>query len=444
MKQEENELLTRVGAGTPMGELFRQYWLPALTREDLPDAGGDPMRIRLLGENLIAFRDSQGKVGLVSEFCPHRTASLFFARNEQEPGLRCVYHGWKFDRHGNCLETPNERPESTLKSRIRIAAYPCAERNNIIWTYMGPLASPPPLPDIEWSLVPPEQAHITKRIQECNWAQALEGALDSSHGSFLHALNDGDVYSGSMHARGYNYLLKDRHPWFEVEDTDCGVMMAARRDAEEDSYYWRITQFLMPCHAVIPPYGPNPVFNAQTLVPMDDENSICWAITYHPQRALTEKDRWSPSRAYEMLGGGLHVRPERMLPKSPEAGGAWRVAANKTNNYLFDAKAQRTTRFSGLPGVAMQDAAIQESMGGIANRSLEHLGLADAGIVRFRRRCTQAALGLSERGTVPPEALKSASYRVRSASVVLNRGVNWIDGARDWLVIQPGRLLDAA
>lgn len=444
MRREDNELLTRVGPGTPMGDLFRRYWLPALTADDLPDAGGDPMRLRLLGEDLIAFRDSDGKVGIVSEWCPHRTASLFYARNEEEPGLRCVYHGWKFDRTGKCLETPNEPPESNLRSRIAITAYPCEERNNIVWVYMGPEAAPPPLPEIEWSTVPPEQAHITKRVQECNWAQALEGVLDSSHGSFLHAVFDTSVYLNSMHARGWTYLLGDRHPRFEVEDTDCGVLMAARRDAEADTYYWRITQFMMPAHAVIPPYGPNPVFNVQTMVPMDDENSVCWAITYHPHRALTEKDRWAPSKAYELLGGGLHVRPEHMAPRTPEAGGAWRVAANKHNNYRFDSHAQRTQRFSGLPGVALQDAAIQESMRPIADRTLEHLGMADAGIVRFRRRCLQAALALREAGTPPPGVQDPGSYRKRSASVVLKRDVPWVEGAHDWLVIEPGKLLDAA
>src|ERR671929_426924 len=180
LSQQDNELVCRVGPGTPMGELMRQYWVPAMLSSELPSPDASPVRVLLLGEKLIAFRDSNGQVGLLDNNCPHRGASLFFGRNEQ-CGLRCVYHGWKFDVAGHCVDMPNEPPESNFKDKVRAIAYRCVERNGVIWTYLGPLETPPPLPDLEWNLVPENQRYISKRYQECNWAQALEGGIDSSH-----------------------------------------------------------------------------------------------------------------------------------------------------------------------------------------------------------------------------------------------------------------------
>src|SRR5436305_6303986 len=180
LTKTDNELLTRVGPGTPMGDTLRQYWLPLLLTEELADNEGNPQRVRVLGENLIAFRDTEGAIGLLAENCPHRGASLFFARNEQ-CGLRCVYHGWKFDTAGHCVDMPNEPPESNFKDKVQAISYPCVERNGVIWTYMGPLKTPPPLPDLEWNLIPEDRRYISKRYEECNWAQALEGGIDSSH-----------------------------------------------------------------------------------------------------------------------------------------------------------------------------------------------------------------------------------------------------------------------
>ncbi|HEY1298785.1 MAG TPA: Rieske 2Fe-2S domain-containing protein, partial [Chloroflexota bacterium] len=174
LSTEENELLCRVGPGTPMGTLMRQYWLPGLLSREVPAPDSDPRRIMLLGEKLIAFRDSNGKVGLIQNHCPHRGASLFFGRNE-ESGLRCVYHGWKFDTSGNCIDMPNEPAESDFRTKVKATAYPCRERGGIVWVYMGPRAEAdlPPLPDLEGNMLDAEQTGIGIFQRECNWMQAL-------------------------------------------------------------------------------------------------------------------------------------------------------------------------------------------------------------------------------------------------------------------------------
>src|SRR5665213_1585771 len=184
LSREENELLTQTGPGTPMGRLIRRYWLPALFSHQLPAPDGDPVRVRLLGERLVAFRATDGRIGLIAEQCPHRTASLFFARNE-ECGLRCVYHGWKFDLDGNCVDMPSEPPESNFKHKVRIAAYPCRERGGVVWTYMGPPELMPDFPWLEWAEVPETHRFVTRHLQECNWLQAFEGGFDTSHLTFL-------------------------------------------------------------------------------------------------------------------------------------------------------------------------------------------------------------------------------------------------------------------
>src|SRR5215472_6690368 len=185
LSREDNELVCRVGPGTPMGQFMREYWLPAFVPSELPEPDSAPMRMRLLGENLIAFKTTSGKYGLMAHNCPHRGASLFFGRNEQE-GLRCVYHGWKFDCDGVCVDMPNEPSENSFKSKIRATTYPCAERNGIVWTYLGPRPVPPPLPDIEPNMLPDGQCAVMKVLRECNWFQALEGDIDTSHLGFLH------------------------------------------------------------------------------------------------------------------------------------------------------------------------------------------------------------------------------------------------------------------
>ena len=253
LSKEDNELLTQVGPGTPMGDLVRQYWIPMMAAKELPERDGPPLRMRLLGEDLIAFRDSTGKIGLLGDHCPHRGASLFFGRNE-ESGLRCVYHGWKFDTAGNCVDMPNEPAESTFKDKIHHRAYPCTEHGGLIWTYMGPREVPPGLPELEWTGVPEDQRVLTPFLRECNWVQALEGDIDTAHLYFLHArLNAADDDGAKSGTTGVFH--QDTHPLLELVETEYGMMYGARREEDADNFYWRITQWMFPFHSFFPPGG---------------------------------------------------------------------------------------------------------------------------------------------------------------------------------------------
>src|SRR6516162_7126885 len=258
LSREENELLTRTGPGTAGGEYFRRFWLPALLASEVPSADCPPVRLRILGEDLVAFRDTEGRVGLVDEFCPHRRASLFWGRNE-ECGLRCVYHGWKFDVSGGCVDMPNEPPEYGLDNKVAIPAYPTREYGGIVWTYLGPPGQVPELPKLEWARVPETHRYISKRFQETNYLQAVEGGIDSSHSNFLHATVDAFRLTpeywesiktwDSLRAK---YHPRDKSPVFTTKRTDYGVLIGARRNGEEDTYYWRITQYLLPSYTMIP------------------------------------------------------------------------------------------------------------------------------------------------------------------------------------------------
>jgi phthalate 4,5-dioxygenase oxygenase subunit len=431
LSKEDNELLCRVGPGTPMGDLMRQYWIPALTSFELPAADGPPMRVRLLGEDLVAFRDSTGSVGLLGANCAHRGASLFFGRNE-ECGLRCVYHGWKYDIAGHCIDMPNEPPESNFREKVRQKAYPCRERAGIIWTYMGPLAAPPDLPELEFTLVPDEQRYLSKRLQPTNFAQALEGEIDQSHVSFLHSsLKVED--DGTPQARVAGIRSKDRHPHFEAVDSDIGVQIGARRAADDGMYYWRITQFLMPFFTLTGPYGENPTRSTRAWIPIDDENTMVYVVTYHPLRPITEQEIERMRK-----GTGLHVGVDRFELRTTDPLGAWRTKANASNDYCIDYELQRTTKFSGIPEFWAQDAACQESMGTIYDRTQEHLGTSDLGVIRVRQRWIDSAKALRDRGEASPGASDPRMYRVRAAALLLPEGASWVNDTREHTVVIPG------
>src|SRR3954468_18573891 len=288
MKAEQNELLTRTGPGSPMGELFRRYWMPILHSWELPANDCPPVRVKCLGERMVAFRDTQGKLGLVDEFCAHRGVSLYFGRNE-DSGIRCPYHGWKYDVNGQCVEVPSEPAESGFCKKIKLKAYPLCERGSVIWVYMGPADQQPPLPEWEFATVKAEQCYMSKRMQESNWLQAMEGGIDSSHVSFLHSgqLEHDPLFKG---AKGNQYNLGDKKPVFEVVESEGGLYIGARRNAEDGHYYWRITPWVMPCFTMVPPRGDHPV-HGHFWIPIDDENCWAWSFDYHPVRALTQTER---------------------------------------------------------------------------------------------------------------------------------------------------------
>jgi phenylpropionate dioxygenase-like ring-hydroxylating dioxygenase large terminal subunit len=426
LTRQENELLTRVGPGTVMGHLMRQYWLPALLASEL-GPGDRVKRVKLLGEDLVAFRGPDGSVGLVGESCSHRRASLYFARNE-EGGLRCVYHGWKYGCDGQCLDMPNEPPESSFREKVRHPAYPCAERGGVIWTYMGTASPPPAPPDLEWTLLPDDQRFVSKFYQDCNYLQGLEGGIDPAHISFLHGVvDDGDdAIRRELDQASAGFFLAsqlERAPHLELADTAYGVLIGARRDAGKGMYYWRITQFHMPFHTM-PPTDPkpDPLVHSHIWVPVDDENLVNWCISWHPARALTAEER-------SAMHAGLSIHVMNYAPATSEAYGDIRPAAHRGNDYLCDWEAHQTRKFFGVPGVGTQDKAITESQQRVFDRTRERLGTSDSGIIRIRKVLMDAAVALRDRGT-PPPGTAGASFLIRGVSVLLPKDVSWTEGAR--------------
>ena len=336
LRAEQNELITHTGPGTPMGELFRRYWTPALLTEQLPKNDCPPVRVKLFSERLVAFRDSQGRYGLIDEFCPHRGVSLWFGRNEQ-CGLRCPYHGWKFDVTGQCIEVPSEPEESGFAKKIKVRSYPLIERGGILWTYMGPPTDTPPLPEWEFATVPAEQRFVSKRLQESNWLQAMEGGIDSSHVSWLHRdnLNSDPLFKG---AAGNKYNLSDAKPVFEVVESPGGLYIGARRNAENGNYYWRITQWVMPSFTMIPPRGGHSV-HGHFWIPIDDGNCWAWSYDYHPTRALTdaERDRDAAGQGHPVppsspaLIGRSPTRTTTTRSTATPSSGAKPIAASKAS-----------------------------------------------------------------------------------------------------------------
>jgi phthalate 4,5-dioxygenase oxygenase subunit len=430
--KDDNEPLTRVGRGTPLGNFLRQYWHPVLLVSELPHPDCDQLRVRVLGEDLIAFRDTAGRVGFLGERCPHRRASFFFGRNE-EGGIRCAYHGWKFDVDGRCLDMPNELPERKAKDRLRHTAYQACERGGAIWIYMGDERPAPPLPGLEWIDVPAEQRYQSKRVQRNNWLQALEGDIDQSHVGFAHRrLDRGGTVSGRPAVD--KIRASDTHPTMTAEDMPYGVLIGAGRVAAEDQRYWRLTQYLFPHWVMTGPYGENPTRHARAWVPIDDHSTLLFTVTFHPLQPLSAE-----AIAVMRKGSGAgYVGEENFLPPTSEAFGAWIPKASMQNDFFLDRAVQKTTHYSGIGEFWAQDAALQESMGSITDRSEEHLVTGDIGIVRVRRRLLNVVLAMQEEQTPAPAVHEPAAYQVRGAAVLLPAEASWIDATAEHRKVIPG------
>jgi len=411
LSASDNETLTRVGPGTLMGDLFRQYWLPALSSSELAYADGPPVRVRLLGENLVAFRNTHGEVGLLGEQCPHRGVSLYYGRNEQD-GLRCVYHGWKYDVTGQCVDMPSEPSASNFRDKVRQTAYPCVERNGLLWTYMGPSAEAPAPPEYEFAVVP-EAHNVSAPITlACNWLQILEGDLDSVHSDFLHsALTDAEIAGGRSPVDPEGYVP----PSVEVAQADYGLAKGARRDHGDDEYYWRIYQYMLPAVVLLPANQDSIMY--RMTIPIDDDHTTFWNGQYCPSRPLSDEER---QRHLASRAPGGYQAPTAD-PRS-----RWRPVANRDNDYLLDREAQVTKRYSGIPPIKLQDVAMTESMGPVMNRTREHLGTTDSAIIQMRRVMLCAANALREFGTVPAGVDDPSVFRVRSATAILPRDVSWL------------------
>jgi len=413
MDQDTAELLVRVGPGTAMGALMRRYWVPVLLASEIAAPDCPPVRVKILGEKLLAFRDTQGRAGLIDEFCAHRGASLFLGRNE-ECGIRCSYHGWKYDINGQCVDLP-QVPD--LAPKMKIKAYPCVERGGVLWAYMGPPDKKPAPPELEWCLVPESHRYVTKRLQETSYLQAMEGGIDTSHVTWVHRY-EVDVDPMHMHSAANKYIKADRNVEFEIQEVPHGLTIFGRRMGEPDSHYWRITQWIFPWFTLIPPFGPH-ALGGHVWVPIDDENCWAWSINWLADRPL-------PAEELDAMkeGKGIHVK---YLP------GTFTPVAHKGNDWLVDREAQKNhTSFSGVAGFSIQDASLQESMGPIQDHAREHLVPTDKAIVMTRRALAKAARNLAQ-GIEPP-ALDPESQRVRAASVLLERSVKAPEWAKTALV----------
>jgi phenylpropionate dioxygenase-like ring-hydroxylating dioxygenase large terminal subunit len=439
LSHDDNELLTRTGPGTPMGGLLRRYWMPVVRSSEL-DSGGRVKRVQLLGERLVVHRAPDGRPGLVGESCPHRGASLFFGRNEAG-GMRCVYHGWKFALDGQCVDMPSEPPESSFAAKVCHVAYPCLDRGGVVWAWMGP-GAPPPLSELEWTLLPTDHVFASKRVQDCNWFQAMEGGIDSSHISFLHAPldhQDAEVTEAIDRASfgvGAAVNTGDKAPRFDVVDTDYGVLIGARRTQPDGQWYWRVSQYLLPFYTM-PPVGiGEDVVQSHIWVPMDDTHVVNWMVTWHTKRPLTPDEI-----ALHVAGKGAHVCD--YAPPTSEPYGDVRTAANRDNDYQMDWELHRTRMFCGIPGFGVQDQAIQESQGAIVDRTRERLGTSDTAIIQVRKRLVSAARALRDRDAVPP-GQHAPAFRVRSASLVLPPGADWVEAAKPLILVGASQTLTLA
>lgn len=424
---DEMDDLTRVGPGTPTGKFLRQFWVPFLG-SDVLAPGGEPFPVRLFGEDLVAFRRADGQVGLVDSVCAHRRAPLLYARNEG-CGLRCVYHGWEYDLTGQCTDMPAEPPTSRFKQHIRITAYPCRERNGVLWTFMG-TGEPPELPQMEWNLVPAENVHVSFRVQETDWVSAYEGEIDSAHAPILHGrLDNTSKRSNTMAARS-------GRPIFDVLQQSFGASVAARRPIPDrpDQLYWRVNQFVLPYFTLVPPKSQEwAELTGHAWVPIDDHHTLAVGFTYLPDRPLKERMVDVFTNGYRGRETG-HPSVHAYDPDVPHNVPYWRYLSkyNRANNFLFDYELQQTTYFSGLPGLWVQDSACQVGAS-LAPRDREHLTSSDAGIVVVRRLMRDLVAAYEEAGELPPAATDPDVLRARSVAAVLKSDESWAEALEEYM-----------
>ncbi len=403
LTQAENERLTRVGPGTAMGEMLRRYWIPAAKSSELePD--GAPVRLVLLGERLIAFRDSSGRVGVMDHRCPHRSASLFFGRNEDN-GLRCVYHGWKYAVDGTCLDMPNLPPHQHFKEKVRARAYEAVERSGVVWVHMGPQDDVPAFPAFDALALAEDDTRVVFVQRACNWLQAMEGDIDTSHFNFLHAGSDTAEDYRQRDPLRYGAIHRD--PEYVVDETRYGTVYGAYRPADPGNLYWRVAHFVYPFWT-LPPFHP---FEHHVLirgwVPIDDEHTMYVSI--------------GPN------AGAAAVNPvDGLVANDTGWYGRWRMRHAASDDYGVDRDAQRNTSFTGIPGIHLQDQAITESMGAILDRSWEHLAPSDRMVATTRRNILMAARALERDGAAPPGSTDpELCRRVRAGYFVAPKTRPW-------------------
>jgi len=443
LSKEENELLTRVGPGTPMGNLWRRFWLPAiLSNEITPDS--PPVRLRILGEDLIAFRDTSGSVGITAAYCSHRRAPLYYGRNE-ECGIRCSYHGWKFDVKGHCIDMPNvnnTRNLDNMKARCGIPAYPTKEAGGVVWIYMGPSDKQPTLPQLEWIGLPEEFRHVSRWIQRTSYLQGVEGEIDSSHISFLH--RDFKPDADAKQHRGKD-LAVDGAPELTVHQTEYGFRYGSRRDAPQGGSLWRLTQWMVPMYSLIPK-APSDTFThgaGRAWVPIDDNHTTTFSYNFRVDAPLEPEE-------LELFNNGSFFPPRIEKGKFTLQDGyvidTYLPLANKENEYLIDRNLQRTHNFTGIWGANEQDRSLQENMQGsglagrgIVDRTQEHLVGADIAIVTARKILLKLIKDL-EQGIEPTACTNGDLYAVRAISHVTDiTDFSEFEQAYGHLAVVPGK-----
>ncbi len=394
MSREMNDRLTLTGPDTPAGNLFRRYWLPACLSAELPEPECPPVRVQLMGERLVAFRDRTGRVGLVGEHCPHRGASLYFGRSE-DCGLRCIYHGWLMDASGSVLETPAEPDADAIRHDVHHIAYPTHEVAGIVFAYLGPADAQPLFPEYRFTQIPKNHTYVTKSFQECNYLQGLEGECDSAHLSFLHR-----ALRGPLAKRA---IFTSRKPAYDYERTDFGLRLIATRITEDDELYVRVSSFVMPVSCWVPARNRE----AHIYVPIDDTHSWRYdlGVLDEPVDAVKSRDDRN-----QFLDDNF-----RKIP-------------NISNDYLQDREMQRCDNFTGITGFLAQDSAVTESMGPRFDRSKEYLGQSDAGIVAMRNTLLKA-IGDVEKGGEPPHIVRDQAdndfSHVDACQVTIPQDADW-------------------
>ena len=416
VSETESNLLTKVGPETPMGNLMRCYWIPAAKSSELV-ADGDPLRLMLLGEKLIAFRDSSGNVGIMDHRCPHRCASFFFGRNEGN-GLTCVYHGWKFDAEGNCVDMPNVPADQNFKHKVKAKAYKTEEFNGLIWVFMGDQENVPPLPAIEPALLEEGEVRFIFAQRKCNWLQALEGDIDTSHFSWLHA---GSIELDQVPADNPGkYQLTNRAPDYHVADTDWGTMYGAYRETDNpDELYWRVAQFLFPFWTMPPDGDFKEHVIARAWVPMDDEHTMFVHISWVKNAQGLRVDKAGDPLPGIKLGMDFE-------PNDSSWFGRWQLSSNESNDYRIEREAQKRNNYTGITGIHLQDQAITESMGAVTDHGFEHLAPSDRMIIQTRKSLVNAANALAKETKSPPGSVETDVFlNARAGDFLADRNLDW-------------------
>ncbi|MEQ9639236.1 MAG: Rieske 2Fe-2S domain-containing protein [Alphaproteobacteria bacterium] len=414
LSREDNDLLTQTGPDTGMGAYFRRFWQPVALSVELAEPDGPPVRANLLGEELVAFRDTEGRIGLVDAHCPHRRAGLFYGRNEA-CGLRCVYHGWKFDVTGKAVDLPNVPAGSRQHDTVRIKAYPTREYGEIVWAWLGPPERMPEVPKLEFGQVPDARRYVTKQLIECNWAQVIEGDLDTSHFSFLHMPAPSVPSNANPDApadeRRLRWIRNDPMPKFQILEHDVGFVVGGARQADDEGIYWRMTQFMLPSHGTGPSAMPGETYFGFTVVPIDDRAAWIYTYAWNPEREIGKEER-----AKLRMGHGVIA----------ELGPDYVPVRNRANEFQIDRDEQKHRTFTGVKGLAEQDLMVQQSQGYIVDRTQETLTATDAAVVKFRRTLLGQAKALAN-GDEPAAPWQADAFTTRPGSWFATEGMNFED-----------------